>query len=213
MERPSHIRFARPSSLSRAPWLGLAIVLQLAGAWLFTHGLSTGIVKFLPPILVPPLERTPAPPTSPPPLPVLKTIEPVKAPMPVFNIQPSEQTGGGITATATGTSTSMPVQSQTPPTPVVDRGPAGIAGTHTVPPYPPIARRLGVEGVVTLRLTVAPDGRVTAAQIVTSAGREDLDQAAQGWIIAHWRYRPALKDGNPAAAEVLASVTYSLKNQ
>ena len=51
------------------------------------------------------------------------------------------------------------------------------------------------------------------AEVVTSAGREALDQAARAWIIGHWRYRPALRDGNPAVTQVLASVTYSLKNQ
>ena len=95
----------------------------------------------------------------------------------------------------------------------MDRAAAGITGTHTVPPYPVVERRLGIEGTVTLRLTVGTEGQVTAAQVVTSAGREALDQAAQGWIIAHWRYRPALKDGIPAVTQVLANVTYSLKNQ
>jgi len=90
---------------------------------------------------------------------------------------------------------------------------AGITATHTVPPYPPVERRLGIEGTVTFRLTVGTDGRVTAAEVVRSAGRDTLDQAARDWIIGHWRYRPALKDGNPAVAQVLASVTYSLKNQ
>ena len=66
---------------------------------------------------------------------------------------------------------------------------------------------------MTLRLTVGTEGRVMAAEVVTSAGREALDQAARDWIIAHWRYRPALKDGSPAVMQLLASVTYSLKNQ
>lgn len=211
MERPSHIAFARHSSLSRTPWIGLAIALQLAGAWLFMHGLSTTIGNFIPhDIFVEPVKPDDLPRTPPPPLPPQTKVEIPHVPQPVFTVQPTEPTNGGITV-STGTQSS---QTLTQPKPAgIERAAVGITATHTVPPYPPIARRLGAEGKVILRLTVGTDGRVTAAEIVTSAGREDLDQAARDWILAHWRYRPAMKDGNPAAAQILASVTYSLKNQ
>lgn len=210
MERPSHISFARHSSLSRAPWMGLAIAFQLAGAWLFTQGLSTGIVKFLPPIIdLVPIKPPELPRTPPPPPPPTTEIKIPTVPPPTFTTE-REQTGGGITTT-TGTQTAS---TQTPPKPAgISRGPEGITATHTVPPYPPIARRLGAEGKVTLRLTVGTDGRVSAAEVVTSSGRDDLDEAAHDWILANWRYRPALKDGSPAVVQVLASVTYSLKNE
>jgi len=211
MERPSHLLFARHSSLSRTPWLGLAIALQLAGAWLFMHGLSTGTVRFNPPPFdLTPFKEKPVAPTPPPPLPPERPIERVKVDIPIFDTQRPEQGGGGITAT-TGPSTQTLIP--TPPPAGIDRAAVSVAGTHTTPPYPIVARRAGAEGVVTLRLTVGTDGRVSAAEIVTSAGRDDLDQAARDWILAHWRYRPALKNGDPAVAQVLASVTYSLKNE
>ena len=211
MERPSHISFARHSSLSRTPWIGLAIALQLVWAWLFMHGLSAGFVKFGTPIIeLVPMKPSELPRTPPPPLPPTKKLVIPTAPQPTFTTDRGPSGGGGITTT-TGTQTAS---TQIPPKPLgVTRGPEGITATHTVPPYPPIARRLGAEGKVTLRLTVGTDGHVSAAEIVTSAGREDLDQAAHDWILANWRYRPALKDGSPAVVQVLASVTYSLKNQ
>jgi len=95
----------------------------------------------------------------------------------------------------------------------IDRAPAGIAATHTAPPYPPVARRLGVEGKVTLRLTVSAEGRVTAADVVTSSGRDDMDQAAQQWIKAHWTYRPALTNGVPMTGQTLATIVFSLVNE
>ena len=79
-----------------------------------------------------------------------------------------------------------------------------------MPPYPPVARRIGAEGQVTLRLTVSAEGRVTQAEIVTSSGRDELDQTAQQWIVAHWAYRPALENGVPAVSHVLATVAFSL---
>jgi protein TonB len=210
MERPSHIIFARHSHFSRTPLMALAISLQVVGAWLFTQGLASHVVTFMHPFTLAPMTPEVLPRTPPPPLPTIDPIKIPRVPIPTIpDTDPGPREGsGGITATTT--QPHIP----TPPMPTgIDRAAVSIAGTHTVPPYPPIARRLGVEGTVTLRLTVGTDGRVSAAEIVTSAGREDLDQAAKGWILAHWRYRAALKDGTPAPAQLLASVTYSLKNQ
>ena len=209
MERPSHILFARHSSLSRAPVVGLAIGLQFVGFWLFTQGLVSHITKFLPPppitVRVKPEDPERAPP---PPLPPDTRIEIPTAPIPTIPADP-----GSSQSTITAT-TSTPLQTTAKPLSTgVDRGAVGIVATHTVPPYPVVERRLGIEGTVILRLTVGTEGQVMAAEVVTSAGREALDQAARAWIIGHWRYRPALKDGSPAVTQLLASVTYSLKNQ
>jgi protein TonB len=95
----------------------------------------------------------------------------------------------------------------------IDRALAGIPGTHTVPPYPPIARRIGAEGKVTLRLTVSAEGKVTATEVISSSGRDDLDQSAQQWIMAHWIYKPALANGAPAVSQTLATVVFSLTNE
>jgi protein TonB len=93
------------------------------------------------------------------------------------------------------------------------RAAIGIASTHTLPPYPPVARRIGAEGKVTLNLTVTAEGRVAQADIVTSSGRDDLDQTAQQWIVAHWAYKPALENGVPAVSHTLATVTFNLINE
>ena len=209
MERPSHILFARHSSLSRAPMVGLAIALQFAGFWLFTQGLKEHRIAFGPDVIhVDPIEQKAIPRTPPPPLPPMQPVDVPKSPQPVIEIAP----GSSQNTIAATTSTPPQNTAQAKP-PGVDRAPVGITTTHTTPPYPVIERRLGIEGTVTLRLTVGTDGQVMAAEVVTSAGREALDQAARAWIIGHWRYRPALKDGNPAVVQVLANVTYSLKNQ
>jgi protein TonB len=209
MERPSHILFARHSSLSRTPWIGLAIALQLAGAWLFVNGLAGGFTKFVPPIIdLRPVEQKVLP-RTPPPLPPETRIKDVTVELP-----PVDYPRQGPDHGSTFVPSDPPAQPPVPPTAAgIDRAAVGIAGTHTVPPYPPAARRQGLEGVVTFRLMVGTDGRVSAAEIVTSAGSAELDQVARDWILSHWRYRPALNDGNPAPAQLLASVTYSLKNE
>jgi len=130
-----------------------------------------------------------------------------KAIEPVFKVDTSS-TEARITTDAGTTTTQLVL----PVSGLAVRAPVGIAATHTTPPYPPIARRLGVEGQVTLRLTVLADGRVGEADVVTSSGRDDLDQTARQWIVAHRAYKPAIENGVPAVSHILANVVFSLKN-
>ena len=204
MERPSHIMFDTHQSLSRRlPLLGLAGCLQIAIFWLFTHGLaSVGTHHFTRYIEVPPIKvETDNGPKPPPPKPHIRDrLETPSVPLPTFTI--GRETGGGIIVPPNnGDGGAL-----TGPT----RAAVSIAATHTVPPYPVIARRVGWEGKVTLRLTVLTDGHVGAAEVVASSGRVDLDQTAQAWIVSHWRYRPALDKGAPAVSQTLATVVFSL---
>ena len=211
MERPSHINFDSQSRLfsRRLPLLGVALCLQASVAWLLTHELINhrigeifpGIIEVVPvPDKQP--DRLPPPPDPTPVKPSTLTVVP-----PIFDTAPGERNVVSIEPRQPSSSsqTSQPI--------VPDRAPTGIASTHTVPPYPPIARRLGAEGKVTLNLTVNADGRVAQADIVTSSGSAELDQAAQQWIVAHWKYKPALANGVAAVSHTLATVTFNLINE
>lgn len=209
MERPSHINFRSHHFASRLPWVGLALSLQFATVWLFTQGLGNYVPSLPDRIidLIPIHEKKPPPLPPPAPLP-LREVTTITVPAPDFEIgRNAEREGLKATATQQTSVHGGPAVSG------IDRALSGIAGTHTVPPYPPVAQRLGVEGKVTLRLTVSPEGTVSSAQIVTSSGRADLDLAAQDWILAHWAYKPALENGVPVVSRTLAAVTFSLKNQ
>jgi protein TonB len=210
MERPSHIIFdTRQPGSRRASFIAMAISLQLAGFWLFTYGLAGQIAKFIPPINFVVVHDKETPRVKPP-EPVLKPVNQPVAPMPDYDV---ERPAGdhGITVVST----------QPPPndtkgakdTTGLNRAAVGIGATHTVPPYPPIARRIGAEGKVTFRLIVSPEGRVTLAEVLASSGRDELDQTAQAWILAHWAYKPALENGVAVASQVLATVTFSLSDQ
>ncbi|HWY64656.1 MAG TPA: energy transducer TonB [Rhizomicrobium sp.] len=207
MERPSHIIFDTHQSLSRRlPLLGLAASLQIAIFWLFTHGLVSQVIQpFIHNIdLVPFKEKVDTGPKPPPiDVQIQKKVELPTVALPIFN------TGRDAGSTAI---TATPANATTTQSAGADRAPVSIAATHTVPPYPVIARRVGWEGKVTLRLTVLTDGGVGAAEVVTSSGRVDLDQTAQAWIVSPWRYRPALDKGAPAVSQTLATVVFSLKD-
>ncbi|MBA2590589.1 MAG: TonB family protein [Alphaproteobacteria bacterium] len=208
MERPSHIEMSlHQSPLQRLPILALAISLQIAIAWLFTSGLvnhvthiADGVIDLLP---IPEPKATPVE----PPTPKLVTPPKVVVDLPQITVarEPSENT---ITATSTQPGKTTPSGTGAG----VDRAPVSIASTHTTPPYPVAARRAGMEGNVTLCLTVLDDGHVGRAEVAVSSGHALLDEAAQAWIVGHWVYKPALKDGAPAVSHATALVTFSLEN-
>ena len=210
MERPSHLSLDGQSRClpCRLPYAGLAISLQCAAVLLFIYGLAHhGIPAIIPDITVVPIqEKEITDPRVKPPEPKIPTkIESEKPIKPVFT---TDKSGGDKSITLERFTPNDP-----PVARGIDRAPAGITATHTAPPYPPVARRLGVEGKVTLRLTVSAEGRVAAADVVTSSGRDDMDRAAQQWIKAHWTYRPALNNGVPMAGQTLATIVFSLVNE
>ena len=83
-------------------------------------------------------------------------------------------------------------------------------GTHSTPDYPSLAVRLNQTGNVMLKLTIDERGAVTAASVEKSSGYDSLDNAAVAWVIAHWRYEPATKDGTPFVTTTDALVTFRL---
>ena len=94
---------------------------------------------------------------------------------------------------------------------VADSGAVGLTNTHTTPPYPSAASAASHQGTVVLLMTVSVQGDVVAATIVQSSGYSDLDQAAMSWVVAHWKYRPAVIAGTPAASQTEAAVKFDLK--
>jgi protein TonB len=168
---------------------------------LFVHGLTSyRIGEIIHDIEIVPVRPDESVKPIKPPEPVLTKPQEVKAEKPVFTTDRSSD-DKAITVEE-GQKQALLV---TPPV-VPDRSAVSITAARTVPPYPPIARRIGAEGKVTLRLTVSADGRVSQADIVNSSGRDDLDQTAQQWIVAHWTYRPALaSQGNRVKKDVTRS--------
>ena len=207
MERPSHIDFDSQTRClpCRLPYAGLAISLQCAVAFLFIYGIANHTIgNIIRDIEVPPIQKQEDDKRVEPPKPNLQTKATQETAVePKFRW---DKTVGGDFFPP------QPPVSGDPPARGVDRALASIAGTHTVPPYPPIARRIGAEGKVTLRLTVSTEGKVMAAEIVSSSGRDDMDQTAQQWIMAHWAYKPALDNGVAVISHVLATVNFSLIN-
>jgi protein TonB len=214
MERPSHIVFHPSHAFSghafsgRATRAAAAVSLPLVILWALANGMGTKIADHGGPLVYVPERDDKIEPRTPPPLPAMKILPPLTAAPPVLVIEPPARPDSLVVPV-----TPPPAKPQPPSAAGPDRAASAIPATHTSPPYPPLALRLGQEGKVTLRLTVLADGHVGKADIEVSSGSIELDNAAQGWIVAHWRYKSAQDKGQPVVSQILATMIFNLKDQ
>jgi protein TonB len=209
---PTRTAHTRGASSHRIIGITVAVAVQLTFGYALVSGFKHQMFIDLPHHLsismlapdVKPADPPPPPPnfaSQPPP----QLFTPPVLELPPYTADTPQD--GGLTITANGYSGGI---SALPPA-VPDRGPAVIAATHTKPPYPPVSRRLGEEGMVRLAITVAADGSVAQAVVAASSGHARLDQAAVDWVKAHWRYQPAISGGKPAVSTIAAMVTFELQ--
>ncbi|MBR0553182.1 energy transducer TonB [Stakelama marina] len=79
------------------------------------------------------------------------------------------------------------------------------------PEYPASERRAEREGQVTVRVRIAPDGRVTAVQRV-SATSDAFFQATRKRALSMWRFKPETRDGKPVASWYQMSVRFVMQD-
>jgi protein TonB len=77
------------------------------------------------------------------------------------------------------------------------------------PPYPPSKLLNEEEAVLRLKLTIGANGRVVAVEPVGRTDPAFLD-AARRHLIAHWRYKPAIEDGQPVASSAVITLRFEL---
>jgi len=98
-----------------------------------------------------------------------------------------------------------------PPQPVgISRGAQLVTpATDLRPPYPQSKLLAGEEAALKLRLTIDESGRVVA---VDPVGRADpvFLSAARRHLLAHWRYKPAMKDGRAVPTSIVISLRFEL---
>ena len=76
---------------------------------------------------------------------------------------------------------------------------------QTEPDYPAAARSQALQGMVSMLVTIDPDGHVVKAEPLT--GREILRPAAVD-AVKQWTYRPVLRNGHPVSAYTEAMVDF-----
>lgn len=78
------------------------------------------------------------------------------------------------------------------------------------PPYPMIARRIGAQGEVLLRVLVRQDGSVGSVELARSSGFALLDESATRTVRDNWRFIPARLDGTPVESWVEVPIKFVL---
>ena len=77
------------------------------------------------------------------------------------------------------------------------------------PPYPAAEQREGREGSVTVRVTIGPDGRVLAVEKVRATS-DGFWRATERQALRHWRFKPAMLDGQPVAGTATMTVHFRM---
>jgi protein TonB len=77
------------------------------------------------------------------------------------------------------------------------------------PAYPAMARKLGLEGTVTLRILVNTEGVPEQSKVIVTSGAEVLDAAAVE-AVQGWRFVPARQGRSAIAHWVDVPITFKL---
>jgi protein TonB len=121
-----------------------------------------------------------------------------------------------------------PVAEALPVPVVVAKAPAVVAATHHAdavepphfnvaylnnprPAYPPIARKLGLEGLVLLRVDVTATGAPEKIVVAQTSGASLLDEAAMK-AVQGWTFVPARRGDTAIAHPVEVPIRFQLKN-
>ena len=105
---------------------------------------------------------------------------------------------------------SAPPTPPAPPAPVVlPRFDADYL-QNPAPVYPSMARRMGEQGRVLLRVVVRPDGMPDTVVLRQSSGSQRLDEAALE-AVRKWRFVPARQGSTPVTAAVIVPIAFSLE--
>lgn len=112
---------------------------------------------------------------------------------------PNAQTGNMPPADTAAVAPVMPTAPPAPPsTPIAAalQLPSSDANylQNPKPAYPPLSKRLGEQGKVTVRVLIAADGVPQKTELRQSSGFERLDQAALVTVMK-WRYVPGKRNG------------------
>ena len=195
---------ANGMSPRRAATIGTVAAIHALAIYALISGMGTTVVTQVEHVLNVDVVDTQIP-TKVTPLPLqpnlVKPTDPtVTVPEPKIDVA-SDQPTNQITVAPTPTNTTPPVNTVA----------SGLTNTHSTPPYPVAARTDGHQGIVTLQITVGPNGDVANATVAQSSGFPELDQAAVEWVTNHWKYKPAVQGGVPVTSTTQAAVKFDLQ--
>lgn len=235
-DRHTHgMKLARRDATSAlTPALVFSLMVHAAVGGVLLHGLRN-VTPVEPPqtltvnleVVPPAVVESPAPPPvavkPAPPAPVARAL-----PVPQVQHVPVPTLIAVERVEASPATVAVPVV-ETPPAPVVvAKAPAPVPAPHHAdaiepphfnvaylnnprPAYPPIARKLGLEGLVLLRVDVNAKGTPEKVVIAQTSGASLLDEAAIK-AVQGWTFVPARRGDTPIAHPVEVPIRFQLKN-
>ncbi|MBC2776230.1 energy transducer TonB [Parasphingopyxis marina] len=162
-----------------------AAFLVKSGAIPIQEMIPIDVINVEPDVIPPPIEP-PTPPENPPATPMATDL--VIEPLPLRPVQRVE--------TAFNDLPQLPPAPPPPPPPEPEFLQAQIHPSGLQPPYPSRLLRQEVEGTCTVRVHVAANGRVDAAEAVRSTNPA-FCEATTGHALRRWRFEPATRGGRP----------------
>ena len=214
MHQPEHDLRAfqsSPASPNRVFALVAVAALHVVVIYGLASGLANQLIKKLPDEFKAEVVKEAPPPEDkapPPPPPDLAKPPPPFVPPPDINISSEAPATNAIS------NVQSKVAAPPPPAPPAERPTQPSLLTSSLGKlddyYPPMARRLNQEGIVTLRVTVNADGTVADAAVESSSGYTSLDEAAVRFAKERMRYHPGTQGGKPVAMTTLTKVKFKL---
>ena len=217
---------SRPSTTQRSSLLMLVVGLHV-GAFLLILAAKTVVPQIMEIPLIVDLLQTPELPKTPEakPLPMAKPVpvkqpraptpNPSPAPTPVAKApSPALEPSATTVPAPAPQAAAVEAKPATPPAPAAE--PVSQARfdadylKNPSPPYPPMARRMGEEGKVILRVSVNPQGAAENVEIRTSSGSQRLDESAQK-TVRNWKFVPAKRGDTHVQSWVLVPIIFKLE--
>lgn len=158
----------------------------------------------------PPEEPPPPPPDVAPPPPIVAPPPPISfsRPAPVLETVTTPPPPAPVFTTAAPAPAPPPVASKARS--ARPKG-QGSWAARIQDNYPSAALRKEIEGTVGVRVTVGPDGRVSACTVSGSSGSGDLDSAACDGMTRYARFEPALDaGGSPTTGSFSTRIVYKI---
>jgi protein TonB len=81
---------------------------------------------------------------------------------------------------------------------------------NPAPPYPPLAKRMGEQGKVVLRVSVNTQGTADSVEVKASSGSQRLDDSAVN-TVRTWKFIPARRGDLPVQSWVLVPIIFKLE--
>jgi TonB family protein len=124
---------------------------------------------------------------------------------------------GATTASAPNGDKAAPAERRSHEEPIATLGPSGmdvkgvtapIVFQHQEPSYSEKARRAKFSGTTVIQVLIDTQGRVQKMRVLKPLGL-GLDEKALE-TIQNWRFKPAMKDGDPVPVKVLVEISFKL---